>query len=276
MLMLALLGVLLGAEMSEAPMGEWRIRYTDEGSGERTFVLVHGWNGSAAQWRPIASRLAVDARVICLDLPGHGGGAAPPVDYTMELLARAVDAVLDHARVEKAILVGHSLSVPLVREVEHRFPRRVAGLVLIDGTYWDGTTEAGIRQAVQANVAYARSIANPDTYRAVTTRNVETMFTAQTPVALRQELLSALLLTPAHVAGSTMLELARSRVWTFGASRVPALVVMAGTVENRRYEPFIRRMFPLVRRLEYWTGAGHFPHLEQPDRFARLLSESAW
>ena len=272
MLALLCLGALLSAE---APMGEWRIHYTDEGAGARTFVLVHGWNGAAAQWRPIAARLAARARVISIDLPGHGGGAAPAVDYTMPLLARAVEAALDHAGVEKAILVGHSLSVALVREVEHRFPRRVASLVLIDGTYWDGTTEMSIRRATEANVAYARSLADPASYRAVATKNVETMFTAQTPMALRRELLSSMLLTPAHVAGSTMLELARSRVWTLGASRVPALVLMAGTVENRRYEPFIRRMFPLVHRLEYWAGAGHFLHLEQPDRFVRLLLEAA-
>ena len=273
--MLALLPACLLLSV-EAPMGDWRIRYTDQGQGDSTYVLVHGWNGSAAQWRPVVERLSVDARVIAIDLPGHGGTAAPKVDYTMELLARSVDAVLAHAGVEGAILVGHSLSVALVREVEHRYPRRVAGLVLIDGTFWDGTTEAGIRRATEANRAYARSLADPASYRAVATNTIGTMFTSRTPMALRQEILRTMLLTPSHVAGSTMLELARSRVWTYGASRVPVLAVMVDTGENRGYAAFIRRMFPLLRRIEYWPGAGHFLHLEQIDRFARLLRESSW
>lgn len=273
--MLALLSACLLLS-AEAPMGDWRIRYTDQGQGERTYVLVHGWNGSAAQWTPVINRLTPQARVIAIDLPGHAGTAAPKVDYTMELLARAVDAVLDHAGVEAAILVGHSLSVALVREVEHRFPRRAAGLVLIDGTFWDGTTETGIRRATEVNASYARSLSNPATYRAVATHTIGTMFTAQTSQALRRELTTSMLATPSHVAGSTMLELARSRVWTFGASRVPVLSLMADTVSNRRLEPFIRRMFPLLRRAEYWPGAGHFLHLEQVDRFVRVLQSMAW
>lgn len=259
-----------------APMGEWRIHYTDAGAGERTFVLVHGWNGSAAQWGAVASRLSASARVIAVDLPGHGESGAPRVDYTMELLARAVAAVLEHAAVERAVLVGHSLSAALVREVEYRFPARVAGLVLVDGTFWDGTSPAGIQRAVAANEAYARALANPATYRAVALRTVETMFAAGTPAALRRWLSSSLLETPAHVAGSTMIELARSRVWTFGASRVPVLAVMVDTRGNRASEGFVRRMFPLLRRVEYWAGAGHFLHLEQPERFVRLLLSEGW
>jgi pimeloyl-ACP methyl ester carboxylesterase len=254
-----------------APMGAWRIHYTTAGAGDSTFVLVHGWNGSAAQWDPVAERLSARARVIAVDLPGHGQSGAPRVDYTMTLLASAVGAVLEHAAVERAVLVGHSLSVAVVREVEHRFPGRVGSLVLVDGTYWDGTTEAGIRRAELANETYARALANPGTYRGVALRTVETMFTAATPMTLRRLLRTTMLETPAHVAGSTMIELARSRVWTFGASRVPVVSVMADTAGNRGYAPFLRRMFPLLRASEYWAGAGHFLHLEQPGRFVALL-----
>jgi len=163
------------------------------------------------------------------------------------------------------------LSVAVVREVEHRFPARVGGLVLVDGTFWDGTTEAGIRRAVTANEAYSRSLASPGSYRGTALHTVETMFTAATPLPLRRMLRESLMQTPPHVAGSTMLELARSRVWTFGPSRVPTVSVMADTPGNRRMMPFIRKMFPMIGLTEFWSGAGHFLHLEQPDRFVRLL-----
>ena len=145
--------------------------------------------------------------------------------------------------------------------------------MLVDGTFWDGTTEAGIRRAVAANEAYARSLSAAASYSGVAAGTIETMFTAQTPVPLRRFLKDSLLAVPAHVAGSTMIELARSRVWMLGPSRVPGVSVMADTKANRAMEPFVRRMFPLLRTVEYWVGAGHFLHLEQPERFVRVLLE---
>jgi pimeloyl-ACP methyl ester carboxylesterase len=68
-----------------------------------------------------------------------------------------------------------------------------------------------------------------------------------------------------------MLELARSRVWTFGASKQPAHVLMADTPGNRAVESFVRRMFPRLSRWELWPGAGHFPHLESPERFVAWM-----
>lgn len=242
-----------------------KVAYTDEGRGEPAFVLVHGWNGSAEQWRPVASRLAMKARVISIDLPGHGRSPWPPATrFTQELFAKAVEAVLASADVGRAVLVGHSMGAPLVREMEHLYPRRVAGLVLVDGTFWQSAPE----QAYAANMAPAAEIAGP-AYRQVAGRMIDSMFTRQTPPALRTTLKETMLRTPAAVAASSLLELARSRVWLREPSRVPALAVMT----EATWEGFARRQFPRLWRWEVWSGAGHFLQLEQPERFARLLEE---
>ena len=54
------------------------LRYAVEetGAGE-PLVLLHGFTGCAANWRPLLPRLAERHRVIAIDLPGHGNSGAP-------------------------------------------------------------------------------------------------------------------------------------------------------------------------------------------------------
>lgn len=66
---------------------------------------------------------------------GHGRTAAPrdPRRVSMEDLADDLACVLDDAKVERAVLVGHSMGVQVALETYRRHPTRVAGLVLVCG-----------------------------------------------------------------------------------------------------------------------------------------------
>ena len=73
-------------------------------------------------------------RVITMDLPGHGKSDLPKDGkFSMEQFARAVEAVRAEAKVERAVLVGHSMGTPVIRMYALIYPARVAGLVLVDG-----------------------------------------------------------------------------------------------------------------------------------------------
>src|SRR5436190_665069 len=91
-----------------AKLGAMRVHYQNYGQGKDALVLVHGWTCNLNFWKMNASALAKQTRVIAIDLPGHGESDKPQVAYTMDLFARAVDAVLRDAGVDQAVLVGHS------------------------------------------------------------------------------------------------------------------------------------------------------------------------
>src|SRR5262245_60780291 len=81
-----------------------RIHYETYGEGRAALVLIHGWSCNVDYWRNQIPDFAKQRRVIAIDLPGHGKSDKPEIAYTMDLFARAVDAVLRDAGVERAVL----------------------------------------------------------------------------------------------------------------------------------------------------------------------------
>lgn len=72
--------------------------------------MLHGLASSKECWALVAPLLASSARVICVDLPGHGASA--PLDaatVTPTELGHAVEGLMDELGVERAHLVGNSL-----------------------------------------------------------------------------------------------------------------------------------------------------------------------
>src|SRR5918992_1305472 len=89
-------------------LGDTRIHYKSYGKGPEALVLVHGWSCNLDNWRDQIPDFAKRNRVIALDLPGHGQSDKPQIAYTMDLFAHAIDAVMRDAKVERAVIAGHS------------------------------------------------------------------------------------------------------------------------------------------------------------------------
>ena len=84
------------------------IHFVDEGSG-KPIVLIHGAFGSLEDWAPISLILKDNFRVIALDLRGHG--KSPPIGgkCSLDIMALAVNDVINHLKLGKYVLVGTSL-----------------------------------------------------------------------------------------------------------------------------------------------------------------------
>ena len=89
-----------------------RVHYKSYGAGKEAVVFIHGWTCDLTFWRTQAP-VYEKRRSLLIDLPGHGASDKPQVSYSQELFARAVEAVMRDAGVEKAVLVGHSMGGPV-------------------------------------------------------------------------------------------------------------------------------------------------------------------
>src|SRR5437899_9976172 len=57
-----------------------RVFYVSTGVGPRTIVFVHGWAANGNFWNEQVPALEDGARLIFIDLPGHGQSDKPPVN----------------------------------------------------------------------------------------------------------------------------------------------------------------------------------------------------
>ncbi len=108
-----------------------RVAYRLEGSGP-PIVLVHGITSSSATWERVMPALAEHHTVIAPDLLGHGQSAKPRGDYSLGAYASGVRDLLVALGHERATLVGHSLGGGVAMQFSYQFPELCERLVLVD------------------------------------------------------------------------------------------------------------------------------------------------
>jgi pyruvate dehydrogenase E2 component (dihydrolipoamide acetyltransferase) len=108
-----------------------RLFAAENGSGDRTTVLLHGFGGFHGMWDEIAAALAAQSRVLAYDLPGHAGSLTWPDAGPAKLAARAILADLARRGIAKAHVVGHSMGGAIAALAGLTEPDRVASLTLL-------------------------------------------------------------------------------------------------------------------------------------------------
>lgn len=96
-------------------------------------VAIHGLSSNAMFYVGVAERLAGRRPMVALDLRGRGDSEKPAAGYGMEAHADDVAAAMDAERVDRAVVVGHSMGAGVATVFAHRHPERCAGVVLFDG-----------------------------------------------------------------------------------------------------------------------------------------------
>jgi pimeloyl-ACP methyl ester carboxylesterase len=109
-----------------------KIVYSVSGKGEPALVFIHGWCGSRAVWYRQVPYFAKKYKVIVLDLAGHGASGRQRKAYTQEAYGEDVAAVVNAEKVDKAILIGHSMSGTIILEANRLIKDKVIGLVAVD------------------------------------------------------------------------------------------------------------------------------------------------
>jgi 3-oxoadipate enol-lactonase len=113
-----------------------RIAYRVEGSTDEArpwLVFSHSLACDHTMWDPQMAAFA-DYRILRFDTRGHGQSSAPAGEYTLEVLADDLKAVLDAASIRRCHFVGLSMGGMIGQQFLLKYPARFETVTLADTT----------------------------------------------------------------------------------------------------------------------------------------------
>lgn len=114
--------------------GSTPLHLCDSEQGEKCIVLLHGYLESMLVWEDFIPLIYKQARVVTLDLPGHGISVVTGECHTMEYLADVVAEAMTTLGVERFTVVGHSMGGYVALALAERHASRLEGVVLLSST----------------------------------------------------------------------------------------------------------------------------------------------
>jgi pimeloyl-ACP methyl ester carboxylesterase len=272
-------------ELREARLHGHPIFYRCAGAGP-VVVLVHGITSTSATWANVIPYLAERCTVIAPDLLGHGESAKPRGDYSLGAYASGIRDLLVALGHDRATFVGHSLGGGVAMQLAYQFPERCERLVLVDSGGLGREVSGLLRLAsLPGSEVVLPLLVNG---RVVGAGRGVGRLLGRLGLRLRTdvgEVLRGHASLSDGEARAAFVHTLRAIVDPWGqrvdasdrlylAQGVPFLIVWG------ERDPIIpvahgRAAHELVpgSRLEIFPGAGHFPHLDDPQRFVRLLVE---
>lgn len=115
-------------------------RANDYQSDRQTIVFVHGLSGSSSAWIPYEREFMEEFNIVTLDLRGHGKSEKPEKyeDYKIENFADDLCDLVDYLRLDKFILVGHSLGSLVVLAFLREHQERVSKTIFFAANFAGG------------------------------------------------------------------------------------------------------------------------------------------
>ena len=94
-------------------------------------VIVHGLYGSSDNWLTIAQKLSSDYKVYMIDQRNHGRSPNSE-EHSYEAMKNDLAEFFDQQKIEKAILMGHSMGGKTAMCFAADYPERIEKLIVVD------------------------------------------------------------------------------------------------------------------------------------------------
>ena len=256
-------------------------------TGEGPLVLlIHGITSRNEIWQPAARRLSERFTVLAPDLLGHGQSAKPRGDSSLGSYASGLRDLVLALGYESATVVGHSLGGGVAMQLAYQFPERCERLVLVSSGGLGRDVHWLLRAASlpgseivlpviagpyvrDAGAAVGRFLGRLGLHANADVGELARGYGSLADPEARAAFIHTL---RAVIEPSGQRVSARDRLYL--AEEVPSLVIWGerDPIIPARHGERAAGEMP-GSRFELFPGAGHFPMLHDPERFAEVLED---
>jgi pimeloyl-ACP methyl ester carboxylesterase len=237
------------------------LHYAQSGAAGPTLVLVHGSGGDHTTWKPQLEGLASRARIVALDLPGHGASSGEGCD-TVGAYATVVRQFLNALGRGAVLLGGHSLGGAIAQTLALDAPELLRALVLVG-------TGARLKVFPELFEIMARDYAEAVGFM------TEHAWSSASPADLKERGRETVRATrPSVTRGDFTACNGFDVMERLGDIRLPTLVVVGedDRLTPPKYAEFLVRSIAGAQLVRI-PGAGHYVSLEQPAEVNRAIRD---
>ncbi|HEX2809608.1 MAG TPA: alpha/beta hydrolase [Kineosporiaceae bacterium] len=249
-------------------------------------LLVHGITSSSATWDKVIPALAEHAYVIAPDLLGHGDSDKPQADYSLGGFASGLRDLLEYLEHDRVTVVGHSLGGSVALQFSYQYFEHCERLVLVSSGGLGREVSLALRAATLPGAEYLLPLVASAQVRDVglavarllgrlpmrarpsvgeVARGYASLANSPNRTAFVHSLRSVVEPGGQRVDASNRHYLAEGRPTLIVWGALDTIIPVAHAIETHAAIP--------ASRLEIFEQSRHFPHRDEPDRFAQVLLE---
>ena len=262
-----------------------RRAYVRAGSGP-VVLLLHGLGCDHTTWGPVIDSLSRTHTVIAPDLLGHGSSDKPRADYSVGGYANGMRDLLTVLGIDTATVVGHSFGGGVAMQFGYQYPERTERLVLVGSGGLGPEVNPAIRVITTPGFQQVMGVLAAPGLRHVATTTMRAL--ARTGISQLRDLGEV-----AAIYDSFKDPSARAAI----RHVVRAVVDWKGQIVTMADRAYLTEAMPMcviwgaddlvipvshasnasalapTARVEIIPNAGHFPHRDHPERFAKIVRD---
>jgi pimeloyl-ACP methyl ester carboxylesterase len=246
-----------------------RIAYNVYGTGNTALIFVHGWSCDSRYWRDQISAFSKEYKVITIDLAGHGHSSSNRLDYTIESFADDVKAVINKEKIDRTILIGHSLGGGVIAKSAELMPQQIVSIIGID-------TFHNVDEKVTQE--FVNQMIGPfnDDFVAAVQGFVLGMFPEGTDKDLLYWTIEDMSSAPKDISLNSFRNYLERSVSGEASQVFKNIDIPVVSINARLWptDPESNRKHIKDYKLFYIEETGHFPMMEKPEDFNSLLKEA--
>ncbi len=246
-----------------------KLQYVEQGNPSGVPVLLlHGYTDSWHSYELVLPHLPNSMHAFALSQRGHGDSERPATGYHPRDFAADVAAFMDALKLERAVVVGHSMGSYIAQCFAMNYPERTLGLVLV-GSFTTLRGDKGIQEFWDTGVSKLEDPIDPN----FALEFQKSTLALPVPQTFFDTVVQESLKVPARVwqaAFKGLMESDLSR--DLDKITAPTLIVWG---DKDAY--FLRDQQDALAagitdsKLVIYSGVGHGVHWEEPKRFAADL-----